>query len=97
LERNAAGYEGGGKAGGKSGQGLKKVKLGRVGKVRADHPGWHTVSQFRLTGSDDLARYLNISSDRDRFRSNASWPSSKRCFLNTGSTHRSMNLTATTI
>ena len=32
-ERNAVGYEGGGKAGGKTGQGLKKVKLGRVGKV----------------------------------------------------------------
>jgi hypothetical protein len=33
-ERDAVGYEGGGKAGGKTGQGLKKVKLGRVGKVR---------------------------------------------------------------
>lgn len=35
-ERNAVGYEGGGKAGGKTGQGLKKVKLGRVGKVGAN-------------------------------------------------------------
>ena len=36
LERNTPGYEGGGKAGGKTGQGLKKVKLGKVGKVRPD-------------------------------------------------------------
>lgn len=36
LERNTPGYEGGGKAGGKTGQGLKKVKLGKVGKVRPE-------------------------------------------------------------
>lgn len=94
LEENGAGYEGGGKVGGKMGQGLKKVKLGKVGKV-SDRPVCITgLRAFAEMRKMDVHRSHNTSWDRDRSRSNVCWPSSRRCSSSTVSTHRSTRVTA---
>ena len=95
LERNGAGYEGGGKAGGKTGQGLKKVKLGKVGKVSSD-PVDVVRPSAALTHADVSSRFLNTSWDRGRSPSNGSWQSSRRSSLNMALIPCGTSRTATT-